>query len=59
MVGNLGSPFTLGNPDETSLTITELTINTNYIVMVYASTDAGEGNRTTAMNQTDEDGKTN
>ena len=59
MVGNLGSPFTLGNPDEISLTITELTINTNYIVMVYASTDGGEGNRATAINQTDEDGKTN
>ena len=52
------SPAVL-NEQATSLTITGLTPNTNYSIEMYASTSAGEGNRATAVNQTDEDGKIN
>ena len=65
MLGPVGPLGEVGIPDSpavldeqaTSLTITELTPNTNYSIEVYANTSAGEGNRATAVNQTDEDGK--
>ena len=52
-----GTPAVL-DEQATSLTITELTPNTNYSIEVYASTSAGAGNSSFEVNQTDEDSKT-
>ena len=53
--GTVGSPVDLPS-DASSLTITGLTPYTNYSVVVYASTIGGSGNRSSLIQQTEEDG---
>ena len=54
---NNGETVNVTDPDQLSYTINDLSINTNYIVMVRARTEAGLGDSASANGATDEDGE--